>query len=350
MWSVGDIANLLVAIGTGGLAWYTRKAVDQTKRSIQETEITIERMQDQLMPFLDLDISYLPEGVVKSGHGAILHVRNPGTGPAKIRFMTVRSDLQYPTSDDSLSYWSGVPSDTSSMWYKPVSDFVVGSGEYLSIRLNTATVPTVGRDQWLSSLSLYYEDVYQRVYRARLLYRWFEDNKSLLLRSVGVEHIKLFTFPYSPMSNPGIKEIHDIEGGKPCKYIQAIRGFYRAEVRDRIRGLVLDGTTFTLNKSIIVHDILFDWHGWPVYVLQVGEYKSFVLNPQYRDDGHREGVLIWDAPYDVHALHQPSLDWIYPDYGLQPRREDVREREELYAYIQSSVAAKIGIKVGLLVM
>lgn len=216
---MGD-SNFIVAIGTIALAvtgvkttWDTRKSIKAAEKSAkasqesaEATKVSVERMKDALIPYFDLSLTW--------DHGLILTIRNVGPGLGKIRLVTVRNDISFDSVWDPTDYWSHeAPPVKNKKGKTRIRDFVVGSKEEYSFQLQSSP-PVSSSDikSWLSSLSVFYEDVYDRVYRSRIVYTWYAPEE---IRVVGKES---FPDELSLLICSNIQQIYDIEGEKPVAF------------------------------------------------------------------------------------------------------------------------------------
>jgi hypothetical protein len=332
------------ATATEESAKATHLAVEQGKdsiaaaqRSAEATELTVIQMKDSLMPYLDLDVRYTTAALN-------LHIRNAGPGLGIIRAVTVRKDVIYPSTTDALPYWAGRNAEQSAILsHAPVTDFVVGSGEEFTIQLRTDDQNFRPQDnEWISSLSLFYEDVYGRYYRTRLLYRWFNDGSADVVRTVGKEYFKLNNLPFDPASNPNIQRIRDIEGERPVMYLPTHRAFHRIEYVNRMIHTTVRGNEFTQQKEIELLGISPEWNGLPKYRVKiVGETIPFILTPIW-DRTSQLSASISDVPGTIPSINPlPSGKRRYIEYGLDSQGDGENEVTRLYDTIERTLMSRL---------
>ena len=326
---LGD-SNFIVAVGTTALAvtgvitmlynWKLIKAAETSAKASREsaeaTKVSVERMKDSLMPYLDLD--------VKWEQGMLLTIRNAGPGLGKIRLVTSRNDIEFQSIWDPIYYWSAMSPASENMKGKTrINDFVIGSKEEYTFQLRSRP-PASSSDakRWLSSLSVFYEDVYSRVYRSRIIYTWDAPEK---IRVVGKES---FPDELQILVCSNVQQIYDIEGETPVAFNGQYLNFHRIKFLKLILGTKIPGMAFTNNEDLILQKVDFQWHGNPDFYLQIGNNRPFRLTSNVNNNGS-VGITI----LDVSGTEAKP----YFEYGLFPDGNDAPKIVEMYQTIEKTL-------------
>lgn len=318
-------ANLGVAFGTIVLATVTFAASSDSRRSIVAQEVSAERMKDTLRPLIDMDVFYQAS---VNPIGLFLIVRNVGVGPATIRLLTGRNDVGTDCFRNAVPQWKteDITTETYYRGQAPIVNMVLGPSEAKVLCLGTNHEFTVVGGTWVSSLSVFYEDVYGRYYRTRLVYQRDKDSA----RVIGKESFDLSEMPFSPW------QIHDIQGFRtpegtpyPVEYRSSTTPLHFTKHAAEMKAIPVAGTDFTRNKALQIKDISFDRHngGFPTWEIQIGQYINFKLK---RTDN---GV---DSPATFSL--DPKLP--YRDFGLNSSgrpENDIQCLEGLYNHILNEV-------------
>jgi len=178
--SPSDWINVGVPLGTMALAVFTWRSVKDSRESIlaatrsaHAAEDSVEHLKDALKPLIDLDItggSYYRHYVSDEEElrsevrriAAILTIRNTGTGPTRLGMMAYREDLFSENAKESIWMYR------SENWSKQrVIDTIVAPGEKVVFVMHGSQ--KAYSDKSVSSLSIFYEDVYGRKFRTRLI-------------------------------------------------------------------------------------------------------------------------------------------------------------------------------------
>jgi len=339
--------NGVVALGTLAMAWYSRRMIVESRRSIeaalrsaQATEESAQRMKDGLMPQLALDISGATGGYA-------LYVRNVGTGLARIRLVTIRTDVKIECAiGDPISYWD-CRSDNPDLAKGKVRliDFVIAAGDEFTFLLGSGQ--EFSRDSqhdYLSSVSLFYEDVYKRLYRTRLLYLHKSWGGTYEMRQVSTEHFSVDTLPVLPMSNFNIDLIRTPEGYTPHRYRPQFGVFSLLEHRNLFFGVPVAGNPFTQDKDIRVENIVIPWHGYPEFHLRIGGHTPFALVAVPKDE---MGQLKYDVrnvpsnPDIWRGMEAPNESPPFSQCGLVAEGRDEPQIKDLYERIYKVLMGRI---------
>lgn len=348
-WSISDVVNGVVAIGTLAMAWYSRRMISESRKSIEAsersaraTEESVEQMKDGFMPYLALDIA-------GSTGGIALYVRNVGTGLARIRLATVRMDVKIESVlDEPISYWD-CRSDNPDLMKGHVRlvDFVIAAGDEYTFLLEAGR--EFSRDNqhdYLSSISLFYEDVYKRLYRSRLLYQHKTWNGAYTLRTVATEHFEITSLPVSPMSNFNIERLRLPEGYVPHLYRPPYGMFSLQEHIDRCIGSTVTGNKFTRDENIEIQNIVIPWHGYPEFYVRIGENIPFALVAVPKDDTGQFKYDIRNVPANVglwRGVEAPTENLPFSKYGLVAEGRDEPKIQELYDNVCKTSMNKMNI-------
>jgi hypothetical protein len=326
---LGD-SNFIVAVGTTSLAvtgvitmlynWKLIKAAETSAKASREsaeaTKVSVERMKDSLMPYLDLNIKW--------EQGMLLTIRNVGPGLGKIRLVTSRNDIEFQSIWDPIYYWSAMSPASENMKGKTrINDFVIGSKEEYTFQLRSRP-PASSSDvnSWLSSLSIYYEDVYGRIYRSRVIYTWDPQEEIRVTSKESFPDI----LPIEVCSN--VQQIYDIEGEIPVIFKGQYLNLHRIRFQKRILGTKISGAAFTNNEDLTLQKVSFQWHGNPDFQLQIGNKRPFKLASNVNNNGSIE-ITISDL---LDEKPKP-----YSVYGLLPDGNDGPKLVELYQAIEKTL-------------
>lgn len=280
-WSYGDFFNLLVAFGTMILALATthsqqenRETIDVATRSAIATEKSVESMKDALMPQLVLSVECKDELNFNTAARAwlLLFVRNVGPGSGTIRLASIRDDLTIESTINPILYWA-VGNEECSHNDRLV-DFTFGTNEEYVFRLKCTDLIPKSQEQnsLVSSMSLFYEDVYGRFYRSRIIFSWTYHDGQLNVASIGREFGKTL-LPIIPMNHERHFKIHELEGGKMFRHVGGHEKLYRLQYMKLDHPIKVTGSDFTKNKDIIVTGITFNWTGFPVFEFHIEKHE-----------------------------------------------------------------------------
>lgn len=232
-------------------------------------------MQDSLRPHFDLDVSYEPVG---DFIGLFLTIRNVGAGPGTVRLFTGRTDVHTDSCTRPLKIWDvGRPhTEEFHRGQQPLLNSVLASidSKVFYLGRNTTEFPII-EGTFVSSLSIYYEDVFGRYFRTRIVYEINADKVQLIAKESFVE----LTLPINPMVGQSIDDFRVPECSifpVPSKFYTPI---YLINYLEEKKRREIPATEFTNGVSIRLRNVTFDrlGNGFPKFELQVGKRKLFTL-------------------------------------------------------------------------
>lgn len=134
---------------------------------------------------------------------------------------------------------------------------------------------------------MFYQDVYERLFRSRLVYifrKWNGENQTL---SLNREHLAAACIPDLSMAGSGQRE----EGGPPCTYVSVFQSLHLLTYVKKKLGACLEASAFTGNHPVSITGLRFGFDGFPVIDVQVDGYVAFRLE-SYRTQGQHRIVRI----------------------------------------------------------
>lgn len=301
--TISDFLNLLVAIGTIAMAVFTWMAVVATKRSMDETEAALavavrtaeaterssERMKDSLRPHFDLSVQV---GMTLEGRSEVrllvLTIRNVGNGPGIIRLLSHTTDVVAIRPSDTVSveeYGNG-----SELRQEQISDLSIGAHEETKLRLGHKSA-LYDKEEKTGSVSIFYEDLYGRSYRARLVYSFGLNNDGAVIIPLNREH---FTEVRVPVITD-VRQHQDIEGPS-TQYLSVFQRLHLFNfVKDNIGKIIVNQDVSQTGEVEIVNINIKD-DGFPEFHLRVAAYPAFILISNKANGAHRK-VYVRNSDY-----------------------------------------------------
>lgn len=316
--AVSALITLLLAIAAFWQLWLSRKSIEAAKQSAEATEISakamqvsVERMKDAQRPYFDVGVGW---------HNCVtVTIRNIGPGLGKIRLVTVRTDIKNESVSKPVNYWPYIhPPFEGQKGQTMINNFVIGSEEEFTFQfMPDSTFSSIFVDDLnlnsLSSISVFYEDVYGKVYRARTVYS-VESSAPNCLNGVIVLLKENFEdkLPIKPQGMFDVRWINEIEGQSPVVYRGQYLLFHRLKSIKSLEGTKLEGTEFTQNADITFLGVTFPWHGFPQLHLQIE--NNLPLRLSYIQDREGQHAKIYDIDSDNRSRNS--------EYGLFSDGED----------------------------
>ena len=339
-WAIADVINTVLAIGTVIVIFLTYRSLIAARRSSEAAQksaeiagLSVERMKDALMPYFDI-------GLTSEHDSLFVTIQNLGPGLGMIRLVTVRDDIQIESALSPIEYWSTeINNSDSKTRVKRLSGFVIGPEKEFKFRFKRSTSYISDTVTWISSFSVFYEDVYGRYYLLRIIYTFSKNNDEFLAEIIGNEHIEIKELPLVVAGIFDIRQIYNYEGSKPTIYRPQFKAFYYKKIVDQLLNMKIQGTHFTGNQEVTIRNIAFQGNGYPVFYVQAGDYLPFIIR-QTVSDGYPTGFAISDASLD---LFFPSYDQVQPYsmYGLIAEGNDEPNIRELYSKIVDELNAAL---------
>lgn len=263
--------NLGVAIGTIGLAVValvqllgSKAALEAMQQSAKATERTAQAMRAvataSFRPTLAVGLSpdCLPEHI---GERIPLRLTNKGGGPAFLRHVTGRNDVE-----------------TYALHRFALKDVVVGLGESVEFCLPCRHKDFVSSERtWITSVSLWYQDVDGAWFRTRALMSFRAPQVSLNIEAV--EHIDYTNEPIISSENNKETSIDRLEGGFVVPLHGPLLNMHKVATQAGLVGRAYPGGPATGNRAVEVRDIaFFTPDGWPTLGLLVPGHEPFDLS------------------------------------------------------------------------
>ncbi|MBL0385673.1 AAA family ATPase [Tumebacillus sp. ITR2] len=265
-------------------------------------------------PYISLDIRKEEEQVL-----LVLH--NNGAGLAKIRFVTPRTDLEAGSFYQQLSYAKGDGLIGAKKQAK-LLDFEIGPNETYTFALKMGHMFSFDdKDDWISSISVYYEDVYRNCYRSRLLYVRSVRQPKYEYRVEGRENLNISTIP----TTDDVGKIYKMEFGAPVIFRPYYLELHLVEKITKMKGTILGGISFTGGRPIKVEEVNFGGDGYPTFQVQVGKCRPFRIISYEADTLRKFAIKDLEDRYD---------NYPYQEYGLEAEGNiDEGNRKDLYDYL-----------------
>jgi hypothetical protein len=264
-----SVVSALAAGFTAWMAFETRRLARATEQSVQAENESVRRQQDALMPILDLEWAVIPSAEGGLPHTFTLTVTNKGAGPAFAREITVRREVNH-----------------FELYRQPLRRAIITPGETVEGLCPPAltTRPAPGR---LSSVSVWYQDVYDRWYRSRLVLRYAQTHGDETVSAVVVLHREFLrdvtapTFTWESLANPApVNRVTLAEGGTLVPYDPTVAEdiWHTVRARTIAQSVVVGPGPLSGGIAIHVRDLGFWWESpYPQFVLQVGAHQPFVV-------------------------------------------------------------------------
>lgn len=309
----------------------SKATLDAMQQSAKATERTAEAMRAvataSFRPTLDVGLSadIPPEHI---GERIPLRVTNKGAGPAFLRHVTGRNDV-----------------DTYAMHRFTLKDVIVGLGESVEFCLpcRHKDFARSGRT-WITSVSLWYQDVGGAWFRTRSLMS-FQAPK-LQLNIEAVEHVDYTDKPIISSENNKETSIDRLEGGLVVPFHGPLLKMHQVTTRTGLVGRAFPGGAATANRAVEVRDIsFFTPDGWPTLGLLVPGHAPFDLS-WFREAGKPPMVEI-TAPG---TRHIGTPGWSVQDniattanveqFGLKDSKNLKGQLNDLYVRLMPALGAE----------
>lgn len=275
------------AEATKALAEVSQTAAEATKTLAEATQsaVVVEQRsliqgQDALMPMVELSIEQTSPTVAAGLPLGHLILRNQGAGPAEVHDVTTRNDL-----------------DPTHMYQWAQQRVIVPLGGMAKIPIyadQTFSLPHE-KAKYLSSLSVWYQDVYRRSYRSRLTfhYQCHATGDSVEIVTQAREFYRDITIP--PILYGGTSIFHAswlMENGRVVPQYPGNLSLVRLDAPDQIRLRTFDGCAATLGRPYSV----LNWGFWldsstPQFTIAIFGYPPFVLG-RVPQDGRRDSMAV----------------------------------------------------------
>lgn len=279
------VVDAAVAVFTAWMAYSTRQMAHQTQNSVEAERGALERAKDSLMPVLEISCQLRnPTNPTKSNDIFALTVTNVGVGPAFIREITTREEVSRHDVYRSSLRATVVPAGATT------SGTFGGS---LTIKV---------KEHIMSSLSVWYTDVYGRWYRTRVVIQYPSLNdKDQWIR------VRTLISEFLPHISESSFSDGDFDNMYPDNYVGRYElgrlvhtgellspQWHTLESIQRVRGSTISGADISHGTPIRVIGMSW-WFGepFPEFSLQIKNYDPFVLGiRQNHDDGNRKPIIM----------------------------------------------------------
>jgi hypothetical protein len=195
----------------------------------------------------------------------------------------------------------------------------------------------------MSSLSLYYEDVYGQYYHTQLLYLRKKVNESYALINAGVEDMSIQILPLETKSNFDFAQLIDLEGQRPHIYNPKYRVYYSKIATQNLLGSSTIACSLTQYNNPDIKNILIPYHGFPEFHMQIMDYRPFVLTCVPAGEG-RLSYQVRDVNMNHKKIFESETSKTpFSQCGLKSEGDNVLEAKQLYELVFDFCMKKLNI-------
>ena len=215
----------------------------------------------------------------------------------------------------------------------------------------------MGHTEQISSLSIWYTDVYDRWFRSRLVVKYpnrahTQPDTWIATEVLSREFLKNIlqpTFSYGDGNNRyPTNFIGSFEFGRFVPASNLTVEWYTLEAHQKIQGLRIKGTAATHNQPFVIKDMSY-WvmTPYPAFTLQIGQYPTFVLGLELHEHENalKPFVLLHEEYANIRFGISPSVANVdrvpLEQWGLKNNNQAVEEVRELYQHILTQVKTVI---------
>jgi hypothetical protein len=339
------IAALFTALAAGATTWMavsTGNLARATKTSVDTAERAFEREKDALLPMLQMTWALAEEADASDRQPFVLTVTNAGVGPAFIREITVRNEVNRPA-----------------VYRSPLRRAVVPSGHRQSAELDREPGYSLAGPR-LSSISLWYQDVYDRWYRSRLLFRYERSTQTL------VDHVVLLFLEYDRLTSPPPYAWDTLRDPRPPNYVGLAEGgrcipwnpiqvgeeWHTLAALAKAQSIEVAGHAVCGRRLLRVKDMGF-WldTAWPQFTVEVRGHRPWVLGVRsigFRNPSAQDVTVLTTDEFprgwtgSLPAPLSPGLpDQDWNQFGLVLGPGASQQLWDLYQTIWRAVEARI---------
>lgn len=268
-------------------AKYANDQAKSTEEQVKHMKAALELSKNSLMPRLFLDASYKKTSVSTNDaisktdyEGLALRIDNIGSGMATCSLLTLRDDLS------TISCYDPIPFSKTDDWSEldfydltRITDYSIGSEQSISFLLKWSSQRRLDPDiTTLSSLSMYYQDVYSRIFRSRIFFVWKHDLYGWHVEIVGREYSEVDELPMNPHSDTDVSLYSRIEGGQIIQDNPFFRVLQFDSSREKLLNLSIAGIPLTNDQIITLVSYDFNSSGDPIYTLQIDGFAEFKIS------------------------------------------------------------------------
>lgn len=271
-WLDGGLLAVQVttAAVTAGMAVSTQRMAKATIENQATQEKTIERMKDAQMPVLMIEVELEVE-TEKSGLEIVITVVNQGSGVAFVKDISTRREI-----------------NGGSLYYCPLRNALIGVGQTVTERTPVdGQHPIPGQWEAVSSMSLWYTDVYGRWYRSRVVFKYPQSRN---VKTHATEVLFREHFPHIPVRSfvhdfwAVSDNIHDCEMGNVVPFIAGPSVLWKVGSIAPVTKDEYLGNELTHGRPMRILDYSFWVNAYPLFRVQVGSYPVWLIGQQ-DDDG-----------------------------------------------------------------
>ena len=334
------LVNVAMAGFTAWMARSTQKMAEATRATVAAEHSAIEQAKDALMPVVAIEwsIHYSAEAA-SSPQTFQLTLHNYGTGPAFIREVTARNEVS-----------------VSALYHSPVRTTVLQTGTQFVGELEGELTTSVGFAEEISSVSIWYTDVYDRWFRSRIVVQYPRRTptdawiKTPVLAREFLKNIPQPSMSYGDIHNRYPQNyVGHFELGRFIPASELTAEWYTLETRQKIQRLRINGTATTHNQPLLITDISY-WvkTPYPAFTLQIGQHPSFVLGldrHEFNDNMAEEPFVLTEEDYASKRFELPSIvanvDKVpLEQWGLKNTNRAVQDMTDLYRHVWNQIKAK----------
>lgn len=258
-----------------------------TEEQVKQTRTALELSRNSFMPRLFINASYrklslsTDDGMLKVDYeGLALRIDNIGPGMGTCKVLTIRDDLS------PLSSYDPIPVSKTGDWdcvgiydLTRITDYSVGSGQAISFLLPWNNMRRLEAEvTTLSSLSLYYEDIYSRIFRSRIVLIWKHDSYGWHVEVIGRENTEAVELPVNPYSDTDVSIYSVLEGGKAIRDNPIFRVLHFDDSSSKLLNFPINGIPLTGDRPVTLLRYEFSHSGNPIYTLKVENFAEFKLS------------------------------------------------------------------------
>lgn len=329
---VSGLSTLPLAAAAFWQIKVSKASVEAARQAVRATEESVAATRDEISNSLRPIVSVSVVEDAKPNDGGEwkfkLKLLNEGVGPAILRAVTTRDDVK--------------PSDVH-RW--PLRDSVLAAGKAEHMAFSRLNHDWNGEDNgkrpWITSLSVWYEDVFHNVFRTRVVLQYAGDKEDGPPTRQAQELMLAATLPPA-MGEPFPPfPVSRIEGGCAVRCRSGMDDLYRIEVVERLKGTSFPGNEATGRKPVTLKDCAFRTD-FPSVVLECGG-APFVLTGFKNRDRDEVGVYVepeaefWRGKPGMYLTANARDLGDLKVYGLTLGAHVDRECWDLYASIVKSL-------------
>ncbi|OLZ09883.1 hypothetical protein [Sulfobacillus thermosulfidooxidans] len=338
---ISTVINACLAFFTAWMAYSTRQMARQTQRSVEVDQTFVERTKDSLMPVIEISLKInSPQDSSDRNDQFQLQLANVGVGPAFIREVTTREEVSRHT-----------------VYRSAIQSLIVPASTFKYVTLGRTLTINV-QENFISSMSVWYTDVYGRWYRTRIVIQYpsFPENGQWIRVPTLISEF-LPQIPKPTFSNGNDKDrypdnyVGRYELGRlvPPGYPLSPQWHTLAARKYVQEGITIPSSDISQGVPLQISDVTW-WLGEPSpeFIAQIKGYKPFVLGLLWRNDNGNPQPIILDV--EMHRAFCatmpprkiPNADQAHLDHwGLKNSNRVEADLVDLYQTILNSLSRNI---------